>query len=282
MDGLLKYLKKNPDSENAVSEENYVKTLKVFLSTDVGYVRDHNEDNFFIDELGVRSEENQIKSGELVLDRRRIFAVCDGMGGEDFGDEASAISVEILGRYSGKISEASKEELHDSVNSFSIAANNEICEMVRQRRAHQSGCTLAMVTVDRENINIFNIGDSRVYIYYENVLTQMTEDQTLAMKKLKANIYTEEEAMNSPDSHTITSFLGVDSRGIGPKTVRSGPYQYEPMTLLICSDGLTDMCSDEEIEEILGEDYENPADELVKKALEYGGYDNTTCIVIQV
>lgn len=280
MGNILQYLKK--DSDDADSEENLVKVLKVFVSTNVGYVRDHNEDNYFFDELGVRHEENENNSGELILDRRRIFAVCDGMGGEDFGEEASAISVDVLSRYRENIIAASHDELHETVNNYSVAANNEICEMVRQRQAHQSGSTLALVTIDSEKINLFNIGDSRIYIYYDNELTQMTEDQTLAMKKLKANIYSEEEAMNSPDSHTITSFLGVDSRGVGPKTVRSGPYNLEHMTILICSDGLTDMCSNKEIEEILREDHENPADVLVNKALEYGGYDNTTCIVIRV
>ncbi len=283
MDGLLKYLKKDSDPKNKKEEKTSgTRVLKVFVSTDVGSVREHNEDDFFVDELGTRKEENEFKFGSIILDKRRIFAVCDGMGGEDYGEEASAISVEILNRYRDKIIEASQEELHDTVDNYCVAANNEICEMVRQRGANQSGSTLAMVTVDEENINLYNIGDSRVYIYYDDVLTQMTEDQTLAMKKLKANIYTEEEAMNSPDIHTITSFLGVDSRGIGPHSVSSGPYKTEPMSILICSDGLTDMCTDEEIENILGEGHENPADALVRQAVENGGYDNVTCIVIQI
>lgn len=282
MDGLLKYLKKPTDNTEISGSSKEIMTAKVFVSTNVGFVREHNEDNYYADELGIRTEENEIMEGEIPLDKRRIFAICDGMGGEEFGDEASLISVNILSLYTEKIREAVQEDLNEAVNRYAAAANNEICEMVRQRNAHQSGSTLAMICMDNNDVNVYNIGDSRVYILQNDVLTQITEDQTLALKKLRANIYTEEEAMNSPDSHTITSFLGVDNRGIGPKAVPSGYFPTGSMTLMICSDGLTDMCDDEEICEILLEDNENPANALVEMALEHGGVDNTTCVVVQV
>lgn len=282
MDGLLKYLKKPSDTTEITGGSSEIPVVKIFVSTNVGFVREHNEDNYYVDELGIRTEENEIMSGELPLDKRRIFAICDGMGGEEFGDEASLISVNILSLYTEKIREAIQEELNETVNRYAAAANNEICEMVRQRHAHQSGSTLAMICMDSNDVNVYNIGDSRVYILQNGILTQITEDQTLALKKLRANIYTEEEARNSPDTHTITSFLGVDNRGIGPKAVPSGYFPIGPMTMMICSDGLTDMCEDEEIREILSEENENPADALVERALEHGGVDNTTCVVIQV
>lgn len=282
MDGLLKYLKKGSSTSENVSLSKEVRKVRVSVSSNVGFVREHNEDNYFADSLGIRTEENQTVTGEIKLDKRRVFAICDGMGGEDYGEVASQISVETLSLYKNKIREASQNDINETINRYACAANNEICEMVRQRRAHQSGSTLAMVCIDDSYINVYNIGDSRVYVLSNDSLRQITEDQTLAMKKLKANIYTEEEALNSPDAHTITSFLGIDNRGIGPKAVPKGPYHTEPMTLMICSDGLTDMCSDSEIEEIMKNDAENIADILVQKALEHGGVDNTTCIVIRV
>lgn len=282
MDGLLKYLKKPSDTTEISDVNKEIYTAKVYVSTNVGFVREHNEDNYYVDELGIRTEENEILTGELPLDRRRVFAVCDGMGGEEFGDEASLISVNILSLYTENIRGAVQDEINETVNRYASAANNEICEMVRQRHAHQSGSTLAMICMDNNDVNVYNIGDSRVYILQNGVLTQITEDQTLALKKLRANIYTEEEAKNSPDSHTITSFLGVDNRGIGPKAVPSGYFPTEHMTMMICSDGLTDMCEDDEIQDILNEENENPADALVERALEHGGVDNTTCVVIRV
>ena len=282
MDGLLKYLKKPSDTTEINNSNQEMRTAKVYVSTNVGFVREHNEDNYYVDEFGMRTEENEILLGELPLDRRRVFAVCDGMGGEEFGDEASLISVKILSLYTESIRNAVQDEMNETVNRYASAANNEICEMVRQRHAHQSGSTLAMICMDNNDVNVYNIGDSRVYILQNGVLTQITEDQTLALKKIRANIYTEEEAKNSPDSHTITSFLGVDNRGIGPKAVPSGYFPTEAMTLMLCSDGLTDMCEDNEIREILMQDNENLAHALVQRALEHGGVDNTTCVVIQV
>ena len=282
MDGLLRYLKKPSDTTEINEVNKEILTAKVFVATQVGCVREHNEDNYYVDELGIRTDENEMLTGELLLDKRRVFAVCDGMGGEEFGEVASLISVNILGLYTESIRAAVQNEINETVNRYASAANNEICEMVRQRHAHQSGSTLAMICMDNNDVNVYNIGDSRVYILQNGALFQITEDQTLALKKLRANIYTEEEAKNSPDTQTITSFLGVDNRGIGPKAVPSGYFPTTHMTMMICSDGLTDMCEDDEIQEILNEDNENPANALVERALEHGGVDNTTCIVIRV
>ena len=103
MDGLLQYLKKNPNADDALPEGNSVKVLKVFVATDVGYVRNHNEDNYFIDELGVRHDENENASAEIKLDRRRVFAVCDGMGGAKAGNIASEMAVETFMEELGKM-----------------------------------------------------------------------------------------------------------------------------------------------------------------------------------
>lgn len=282
MDNLASYLKKSTDSEETPEkkEDAAQRIVKVSVSTSVGCVRERNEDNFYADEFGMRLEEEDAFTGELDLRCRRIFAVCDGMGGEDFGDDASEISAGVIEFYKTKLREAEPDSLHDVVNAYAIKANNEIWEMVRRQQGYQSGSTLAMAIVDEDHVNIFNIGDSRVYFYKDKKLKQITEDQTLAMKKFKENIYTEEQAKNSPDCHRITNFLGIDERGLGPQAVHTGTYPSESMTILICSDGLTDMCCDEEIAEILSGKNENHADALVDRALENGGVDNVTCVVV--
>ena len=283
MDKLANYLKKNNDTteekpENV--EEQEQRRIKVSVSSSVGCIRERNEDNFYADEFGMRLEEEDAFTGELDMMCRRIFAVCDGMGGEDFGDDASEISAGVIEFYKWKLREVEQDGLHDVVNEYAIKANNEIWEMVRRQQGYQSGSTLAMAIVDKDNVNIFNIGDSRVYFFKNKKLEQVTEDQTLAMKKFKENIYTEEQAKNSPDCHRITNFLGIDERGFGPQAVHTGTYPTESMMILICSDGLTDMCCDEEIADILAEKMENHADALVDRALENGGFDNVTCVVI--
>lgn len=254
--------------------------ITIYVSSDVGKIRENNEDNFYCDYIGYRKEKNFtfMKSENIVSG---IFAVCDGMGGEAYGEEASYIAVETLEQLSGEINSVSPEKLHDAVNNYANVANRRICEMVEEKRCKRSGSTLAMVRIVGEYVYAFNIGDSRVYFFSDGKIQQITQDQTLAMQKLKANIYTEEEARNSPDSHKITSFLGVDDRRIGLNSLKYEPFEIGDGKILICSDGLTDMCNDDEIAEILSSYSENYAEQLVQKALENGGEDNVTCVVIQ-
>ena len=279
-DALQKFLTK--DSSQTVAEAAEPKTAAVFVATHLGYYRSNNEDNYFADELGVSPVENSYQSGNMELNVRRVFAVCDGMGGEDLGEEASRIAVEALAEYTPPLKIALQSELHEIVNKYASEANNRVCHMIKERRLSHSGCTLALVCIDQRYVSIFNIGDSRVYTLRGDQLTQVTEDQTLANKKIKANIYTEEEAKNSRDVHVITSFIGVDSREVGLKALSYKPIKTSDIRVLICSDGLTDMCTDDEIKEILSQECDNPAQLLVDKALENGGEDNVTCIVINI
>lgn len=255
--------------------------IVVSAATNVGNVRSVNEDNFYVDSLGVRKLENSAENRIFNHSDRYVFAVCDGMGGEAFGDIASEIAVTTLSEYSVRLKKTEPENLPELVNEYASEANNRICKMVDDRRASLSGSTLAMVCSIGKLAYIFNIGDSRVYYYCEGKLTQISEDQTLAVKKLKANIYTEEEARLSEDAHKLTTFLGVDSRGIGLKALCYEPVDIENGLVLICSDGLTDMCSDEEIAEILSRDDDRSARLLADRACRNGGHDNVTCIVIK-
>ncbi|MDE6677652.1 MAG: protein phosphatase 2C domain-containing protein [Ruminococcus sp.] len=252
----------------------------VSVASDTGKIRSSNEDNFYCDEIGYRITKN-CSYKKKIRSQRCIFAVCDGMGGESYGELASQIAVETLAKLSTEINSAESNKLHKAVNKYADEANRHICDMAEEKLCNRSGSTLAIVCIVDKYIYTFNIGDSRVYFFLNDTIKQVTEDQTLAMRKLKANIYTEEEAKNSPDAHKITSFLGVDDRRIGLNSLEYKPFELGDGKILICSDGLTDMCSDEEIKEILSSNYENDAEILVKKALENGGEDNVTCMVIQ-
>lgn len=253
----------------------------VYVASDTGKIRSDNEDNFYCDGLGYRTISDCSYKKIIRNTPRCVFAVCDGMGGESYGELASQIAAETLGQFSSKINAALPDKLHGEVNSYAGEANNRICDMVEEKLCRRSGSTLAMVCIADGKVYAFNIGDSRVYFFSGGKIRQVTEDQTLAMRKVKANIYTEEEAKNSPDSHKITSFLGVDDRRIGLNALKYEPFQLDDGKILICSDGLTDMCSDDEISEVLSAEHENYAEQLVKKALDNGGEDNVTCVVIQ-
>lgn len=254
--------------------------IKVSAVSDSGKIRSKNEDNCLLDDRGIRFAERCCDVFELDNKARHILAVCDGMGGEAYGDLASRIAVSSFSEFLPYIREASADELHNAVNLCASEINNRICDMAEEMRAGKSGSTLAMVCIDGETVRAFNIGDSRIYFYKDGELRQITEDQTLAMRKVKAGIYTLEEAKKSRDSHGLTSYLGSDIRRIGLKALAYPEFDANGGKILICSDGLTDMCSDELIAKILERDPDNAAGVLVQNALKNGGEDNITCIVI--
>lgn len=262
-------------------EDDSITELLVSIATNVGKVRQVNEDNFYADKLGIREVENLCGNKVLSHSGRYIFAVFDGMGGEQFGDVASEIAARTMAEYADEINKASPDKLKEAIDRFASEANDHIVKMVDEMNGNLSGSTLALACTIGSQAYVFNIGDSRVYYYSaKDGLRQVSEDQTLAMKKLKANIYTEEEAKMSEDAHKITSFLGVDSRSIGLKALNYEPVDLNEGALLLCSDGLTDMVVDDVISEIMADFDEEIAPRLVDKALENGGVDNVTCMVI--
>lgn len=254
----------------------------VSIATNRGRVRRTNEDNFYADILGIREVEELCGHRILNHSDSYVFGVVDGMGGEQFGDIASEIAAQTMNGFSDKIKKASLRELHAAVNEYASESNRRICRMTEERQADISGSTLVMACVRGNLVYPFSIGDSRIYYRSGGKLRQISEDQTVAMKKLKAHIYTEEEARLSGDAHKITTFLGVDKGNIGLKALAYEPLDLSAGEVLLCSDGLTDMCTDEEILWVMqkyGDEF--AAQHLVELALRNGGADNVTCMIIR-
>ncbi|MGN0633345.1 MAG: PP2C family protein-serine/threonine phosphatase [Oscillospiraceae bacterium] len=257
--------------------------MNVSLATDTGRVRKNNEDNFYLDgkyrHVYGRDEcENYTELAETA----HTYGIFDGMGGEAFGETASALASVQLGQTARILKEADVSDLPYQMNLFTRNANNAICDMLDDRGNARGGSTFAAVCVKEGYIYPFYLGDSRIYIFDEDGLLQITEDQTLAERKIKAGVYTREESENSIDHHKLTCYLGVDRSDMGldcqpcmPIPVKHG------LKLLMCTDGLTDMCSREEISQIMSERRIDTARALADKALENGGRDNVTCIVLE-
>ncbi|MBR1723780.1 MAG: hypothetical protein IJ723_01995, partial [Ruminococcus sp.] len=173
-------------------------------------------------------------------------------------------------------------DLPYNMNRFTRSANSAICDMLKDRSNARGGSTFAAVCVKEGMAYPFYLGDSRIYIYDEQGLMQITEDQTLAVRNIKAGVYTEEESKDSPDHHKLTSYLGADYSDMGLDAQPCMPLSLsEGLTILLCTDGLSDMCSTEEISRILESHGNNPARELADLAIKNGGHDNVTCIVIE-
>lgn len=252
----------------------------IYISTNVGNIRQNNEDNFAVNSISRSLEKlNENLIGQAVP-QPFMCAVFDGMGGEACGEAASEISAVIAGQLYEYLRKK-PEKILSVMKEYVRFCNLEIQKELKKNNSTRGGTTFAMAYIYDDIVYTFSIGDSRIYLYSDGKLQQISKDHTLAMKKYYANIFTLEEALNSPDKHKLTDYLGVSQdRQISAECypefkLRNGD------KLLLCSDGLYDMCSDKEIAEILAEAKDKKSLQLVKKAISNGGEDNITCIVIE-
>lgn len=224
--------------------------------TDIGYVRDHNEDSLII--------------------IPPLFAVADGMGGHEAGEIASEITVNTLAELAPSHLDA--EGLTASVE----AANYNVMKAPRQGIGRDGmGTTLTAAMLEGERLLIAQVGDSRAYLLHKGHLQQITRDHSLMADLIEAGQITPEEARVHPNRSVITRAIGSD--------IHMRPDIYELNVdagdrILLCSDGLSSMISNNAIESIMRRqsDAQHCADELVTAALENGGADNVTVVVADV
>lgn len=256
--------------------------FNVSVSTHNGKVRDRNEDNYSINGI-VKPVETNVSTYKTTLDNDCLLVeLCDGMGGEANGEIASKIAVDASRKLFYQLKKSEETDIKSVVNEYVNNVNKQICDMLENSKCSRGGSTLALVCIKENMVYPFSLGDSRIYIYRNGHLIQISEDHTLAMKKYKANIYTMEEAALSPDSHKLTLFLGVDSKGLGLNAVAYEPFEIMvDDVMLLCSDGMYDMCTNDEISTIIEQNLDNSSDELVNLALSNGGIDNVTCLLIR-
>lgn len=253
----------------------------IYLSTHQGLVRSDNEDNYAINKVVRNLDDKEKNIRGIGGAQPLVCSVFDGMGGEAHGELASKIAADNAVRLYERIAHGA-EDITQEICNFVTQSNRQIVSDIGNDDTSRGGSTVVSVIINHDIVYPFSLGDSRLYLYRNGTLTQVTNDHTLAMKKYRANIYTLEEALASNDSHKLTAFLGVDV-----DDTMLEPEMYPPFVLeqnekmLLCSDGLYDMCSEDEILRILSKDSKTVSLTLVKKALENGGIDNVTCMVIE-
>lgn len=260
--------------------------LNISVSTNIGKRRSNNEDNFYADGRNLTDgiSDDFSASFEQDLSERRVYAVCDGMGGEAFGELASSAAVRVLGEYREMINKAADiRELEKAVDMYANEANARVLDEVTAAGGDRGGTTLTLACVRDGKVYMYYLGDSRIYMLRNGVLTRLSRDHTVAYNMVDSNVYSEEEAERSPDRHKLTMYLGSDEEFEGLRAGFAGSYTLTPGDrYLLCSDGLNEMCGPDEIKKILSSGKSDTARRLVGKALENGGSDNVTCLVIEV
>lgn len=246
--------------------------------THAGRVRKENEDNYSLN--GRLTSNGDLKKGSAFVQKMSEpfhLVVCDGMGGESFGELASGIAVETLSR-NAKDVYASGEDFSFAISNSLDEANEKICKEITARGTRM-GTTLAAIYAVKGSVICVNIGDTRIYHFSKGMLEQISFDHTHAQSIVDAGEAPQAKISSIPDAKRLTKHLGVfpEESNLSPNISVINDID-DGDVIMLCSDGLTDMLSDAEIANIIskGESAQDVSGKLIKKALENGGKDNVT------
>ena len=226
------------------------------LRTDIGKLRKQNEDAAWFDE------------------DRAVFAVADGMGGHLAGEVSSRMAIEAVQRMARENERPGIAALREAV----ACAHETILTHAQDHiECAGMGTTLSVLWLGENYAYIAHVGDSRIYRLREGSLTQITQDHSLVEELVRAGLITREQARTHPRRNIITRALGTHGENepdLLVTDVRDGDL------FLLCTDGLTGMVTDGDIERVLRENgMETAADRLLALALDAGGRDNVTLIL---
>jgi PPM family protein phosphatase len=247
----------------------FVLDVHIGAQTDLGRVRENNEDKFAF----LEPEEL-----ELLAVKGLLYAVADGMGGHSSGQIASELALKaLLKNYFGD----PNDDVSASIISALRVANSYIYDAGRMIAEREGmGTTCVCLALRDDDAFIGNVGDSRCYLLRDGELRQVTDDHSWVGEQVRRGLFTKEEAEASPFRNVITRSLGA-APDVEPEVYHEEIKEDD--TFVLCSDGLSGYVSDQEIQEIVSS--ASPAMaavKLVERANEHGGGDNVTVMVVAV
>lgn len=232
--------------------------------TDIGLRRSNNEDVF-------------ITSSE-----QGFCLAADGMGGEAAGELASKIFADTAQEiFADNFNHSEKEVLYRVKQAFSFA-NEKILDHVTQNPNHEGmGCTAELLAFYEDGFALGHVGDSRTYRFRNGQLRQLTQDHTLVQQQIEEGLISSDNIKNHPLRNVILRAIGQE-RELALDLLRGNILSGD--LFLLCSDGLTDMIQDNQIQEILHSDIEihRKADNLIESAKAAGGKDNITVVLVAI
>jgi len=232
--------------------------------TDIGLRRSNNEDVF-------------ITSSE-----QGFCLAADGMGGEAAGELASKIFADTAQEiFADNFNHSEKEVLYRVKQAFSFA-NDKILDHVTQNPNHEGmGCTAELLAFYEDGFALGHVGDSRTYRFRNGQLRQLTQDHTLVQQQIEEGLISSDNIKNHPLRNVILRAIGQE-RELALDLLRGNILSGD--LFLLCSDGLTDMIQDNQIQEILHSDIEihRKADNLIESAKAAGGKDNITVVLVAI
>lgn len=234
--------------------------------TDIGIVRSDNQDSYH---------------QELLDDQTALAVVCDGMGGARGGSVASSTAVKaFVQEVKDLVAAVQEPDWPEIMKQAVLYANNLVHTMSLEHKEYRGmGTTLVAAVATADMVWAVNVGDSRLYLIEEGGICRVSRDHSYVEDLVERGDITPEEARVHPKKNLITRALGVDSNVKVDSFRRENHGGY----LLLCSDGLSNMVSDEELRnEVVAEDKSTCCGRLLSLALDRGAPDNVTAVIVQL
>lgn len=254
--------------------------MQFFGKSDTGMKRKENQDSFITEQL----YENAI-----------LCLVCDGMGGANGGSIASSLACkDFVNHIKKKLSDIKQQDQlrFDGMNpeieklltrSLTLTNTAVYKKAFKEKQLEGMGTTMVCALITDDKLYVANVGDSRLYFINGESITQLTKDHSYVQTLVDLGQITPEEAANNPHKNIITKAIGTQKK-IEPDIYYKNLSETDCDMILMCSDGLTNFVTDEDIHSLLKEhtDLESACDALINKANENGGGDNITAVLIKL
>jgi len=241
--------------------------IKAYAKSDVGKVREINEDAFYISNS---------------LDEVQLYMLADGMGGYNGGEIASKLAIQSAKNYienNFKEIEKDKDSIIQLIGSSIEYANMVVYEKAKENKELSGmGTTLEVCLIYNNRAFIGHVGDSRIYRIRKEFIRKLTQDHSYVQKLVKDGTITQEEAAHHPQKNMLMKALGCNAF-VEPDVMVKGFLKDD--ILIMNSDGLTNLVSQEEIFKEAKKNIEQATKNLVQMANDNGGYDNITVIIIK-
>ncbi len=263
-----------------------MKYIAIALS-EVGKIRKNNEDNLFFDSefRNFNDSSGAYRKTLSSSDPVKLFALCDGMGGEAMGEQASYMAVSGLKEIERHFVQDKGKSFPKLMPRYLARVNESLCQTIRNNKGRRMGSTFAALLLKGNVAQALNVGDSRIYLFRNGKLNQLSVDHTYAQRLVEMGIITQEEAAQHPERNRLSQHLGMF-----PEEAKIEPALSPEIWLqagdsfLICTDGVTEMLSEASITEILRspQAFLQQAENLMQHALAAGGKDNISLILIKI
>ena len=241
--------------------------IKAYAKSDVGKVREINEDSYYISES---------------LDEVQLYIIADGMGGYNGGEIASSLAIKSAKNYienNFKDIEKDRDSIIQLLGSSMEYANMVVYEKAKENPELQGmGTTLEICLIYNNKAYIGHVGDSRIYRVRKQFIRKLTQDHSYVQKLVKEGTITKEQAEHHPQKNMLMKALGCNAF-VEPDVMVKGFLKDD--ILIMCSDGLSNMVDQQTIYEMASKNIEQATKDLVQLAKDRGGYDNITVVIIK-